>query len=123
MTTAALYRETCTALLMLTPATIPHLPGAPLPAVNVRLVQPERLGATERDNELETLRIGAVALRLVAGVSYTPAWSPRYTLTPHAAERRALARAVAVRVTEVWVSTREDMLDASVETERAEEIA
>lgn len=120
--TAALYRETRTATVVLSPTTVPYLPASPLPAVSARLVQPSRLGASPRANELETLRVGASALRLVAGLSYSAASAQRYTLTPHAAERRALDRAMTVRVTETWVSQREDMLDASVETETAEEV-
>ena len=122
MTTATLYRETRTAVVSLTPTEVPYLPGKPLAGVAVRLVQPARLGCTARANELETLRIGASALRLCAGLAYTEASAQRYTLTQHPAECRALDRPMTVRMTEVWVSRRMDMLDASVESEVAEEL-
>lgn len=120
--TYTLYRETRTAVVSLAPAAVPYLPGQPLAGVAVRLVQPACLGCSARDNELETLRMAATALRLSAGLAYTATSAQRYTLTPHAAECRRLGRPMVVRVTQVWVSQRADMRDASVESEVAEEL-
>lgn len=118
-----LYRETRTAVVSLTPTAAPYMPSAPLSAVLVRLTHPTRLGADARDNEEEALRVGATALRLVAGLAYSHPSRQRYTLTPHPAERRSLSRPMNVRVIETWVSRHEDMLDASVEAEHAETLA